>query len=112
MTDTSNCFADARGKKPLLKEKKFKNIAGFIHTGRDKALLLAVPKARLASTGISTAGLKLLKKEGVLRCGENNLQTKLALRHDGNKDQRDVFYVFKISEVPKVICFHEEKKGA
>lgn len=112
MSDTSNCFADARGKKPLLKEKKFKNIAGFIHTGRDKALLLAVPKARLASTGISTAGLKSLKKEGVLRCGENNLQTKLALRHDGNKDQRDVFYVFKISEVPKAICFHEEKKGA
>lgn len=100
MIDTSNRFVDARdGAKPHIPDLGFKKIAGIFYRGKDKALCLAVPNAALENMNMSTAALKQLKKDDVLRAGKS-LQTKLALRHVDNKNKIDVFYVFKVPEIP------------
>ncbi|WP_165417422.1 DUF927 domain-containing protein [Rhizobium ruizarguesonis] len=100
MNDTSNHFVDARDlAKPHIPDSKFKNVSGIFYHGKDKALYLAVPNAVIKNMKMSAAALKQLKKEGVLRAGKS-LQTKLVLRHVKNENRLDVFYVFKVPEIP------------
>ncbi|MBX4918355.1 DUF927 domain-containing protein [Rhizobium bangladeshense] len=100
MSDTSKVFVDARGKaKPHIVDENFKKVAGIFYCGRDDALCLAVPNAAIKDMKLSAAALKKLKKEGVLRAGKS-LQTKLALRRVKDENKVDVFYVFKVPEIP------------
>ncbi|WP_165418186.1 DUF927 domain-containing protein [Rhizobium ruizarguesonis] len=101
MNDASNRFVDVRdGIKPRIPDENIEKIAGFFYCGKDKALCLAVPNAVIKNMKMSSAALKRLKNEGVLRAGKS-LQTKLFLRRGVNKEKKlDVFYVFKIPEIP------------
>ncbi|PDT20043.1 hypothetical protein CO674_29790 [Rhizobium hidalgonense] len=100
MNDTSKWFVDAReGAKPQISDLNFRKVAGIFYLGKDKSLRLAVPNAAISNMKMSAAALKQLKKEGVLRAGKS-LQTKLALRHVNDKNKTDVFYVFKVLEIP------------
>lgn len=100
MRDTSKKFVDARdGTKPRILDKNFGLVAGIFYHGKDKALCLAVPNKAISAMRLSTAALKRLKAEGVLRAGKS-LQTKLVLRSHKNEKRLDVYYVFKIPEIP------------
>jgi hypothetical protein len=101
MTDPSNTFVDARGKvKPYITDKNFRRVAGFFHLGKDRGLCLAVPNAAVKKLNLSSAALKQMKISGVLRAGKN-LQSKLVLRRVGTEEKRDVFYVFRVPEIPQ-----------
>lgn len=101
MTNTSNIFVDSRtGEKPPINDSNFRRVAGIFYLGKQGTLRLAIPKAKLAATALSLSNLRQLREEGGLSCGKNNLQTKLELRICNGQPQRDVFYVFTISEIP------------
>lgn len=103
MRDSANIFVDVReGKKPMLSDKNFARVAGFIRQAKDKSLCLAVPKHAKAKLGMPLAVMKQLKISGVLRSGQN-LQTKLCLRRTRDGEVRDVFYNFQLEEMPKDI---------
>jgi hypothetical protein len=100
MMDKSNIFIDARGgAKPNITDANFKKISGMVFEAKDGTLCLAIPNAASAKFGLSKAILKQLKRQGLLRAGKN-LQSKLALRRVGTKEPRDVFYVFRVKDIP------------
>ncbi|WP_105438781.1 DUF927 domain-containing protein [Neorhizobium sp. T25_13] len=107
MTDPSHVFADARGsEKPEVSDKAFKKIDGIVFTAKDKTLCLAVPLHAIGKLNYSTAKLKQLKKDGILRAG-GNLQSKLRLRRVGREERRDVFYVFRVTAINSQTRFNE-----
>ncbi|MGO6724543.1 DUF927 domain-containing protein [Rhizobium ruizarguesonis] len=100
LSAASNRFVDVRdGKKAWIHQDKLEQVAGYLFTAKDKALCLAVPAIARHNLNIPTAALKKLKRDGILRSGKN-LQSKLILRRVGEKEIRDIFYVFKIPEIP------------
>lgn len=103
LRNPSNMFIDVRdGRKPPIVDAKFKTAAGFIFTAKDESLCLGVPKAAMPALDISAARLKQLRHEGVLRA-RKGLRSRLALRCVKMTEVRDVFYVFKIHELPAEI---------
>lgn len=100
LSDPSHLFVDARREpRPEISNKDFKKLAGIVFTAKDKTLCLAVPLLAKSQLNFSTALLKQLKRDGVLRAGKN-LQSKLQLRSVGAELQRDIFYVFRIAGIP------------
>ncbi|MBD8685997.1 MULTISPECIES: DUF927 domain-containing protein [unclassified Rhizobium] len=111
MNDAENSFVDARvGSKPTISDKEFLKVAGFIFLGKDKKLHLAIPAGRSKNLGISSAVMKNLKAEGVLRAGEKDLQTKRVLRISGQDEKRDAFYIFRIHQIPEEVAFYKRNK--
>ncbi|NNG74295.1 DUF927 domain-containing protein [Rhizobium laguerreae] len=111
MNDTSNLFVDARdGTKPHILDENFKKVAGIFYYGKDKALCLAVPSGVIKNLNMSSAALKGLKTEGVLRAGKN-LQSKLFLRQVSKEKKLDVFYVFKVPEIPIHTKLRRDNRG-